>query len=86
MQVWDVGEKPSWQTQNANELFNGMIWNRVPKATHVRLDVLSVGVYEAISYSNNGEKAALDIMELLEVDPGYCMTKSCRSVNMRRKR
>ena len=24
-------------------------------------------------------------MELLKIDQGYCMTRSCRSVNMRRK-
>ena len=46
-----------------------MIWNLVPKATHVGLDVLSVGVYDAISHLDNGEKAALDIMELLKVNP-----------------
>ena len=73
-------------TQNANESFNGMIWNRVPKATHVGLDVLSVGVYDAIAHFNIGEKAALDIMELLKVDPGFHMTKSCRTVNVQRKR
>ena len=61
-----------------------MIWNLVPKTTHVGLDVLSVGVYDAISHFNC-EKAALDIMEILKVDPGYYMKKSCRSVNMRRK-
>ena len=47
--------------------------------------MLSVGVYDGIS-NFNGEKAALDIMELLNVDRGYYMTKSCRSVNMHRKR
>ena len=36
------------KTQTANELFNEMIWNYVPKATHVGLDVLSVGVYHAM--------------------------------------
>ena len=64
------------KTQNVTESFNGMIWNRVSKATHVRLDVLSVGVFNTISHFNNCEKAALIIMELLKVDPGYCMTKS----------
>ena len=62
------------KTQNANESFNGMIWNRVLKATHVGIDVLSVGVYNAIAnaiaiaiaHFNNGEKAALNIMELLK--------------------
>ena len=62
-----------------------MIWNLVPKATHVSLNVLSVGIYDVIAYINNGEKAALDIMELLKIDPGYYMTMCGRSVNMRRK-
>ena len=73
------------KTQTANELFNEMIWNYVPKATHVGLDVLSVGVYHATDHFNNGEKAALDIMELLKIDPGYYMTKCWKSVNMHRK-
>ena len=51
-----------------------MIWKRVPKATHVGLDVLYVGVYDAIAHFNNCEIAALDIMELLKVDPGYLST------------
>ena len=63
-----------------------MIWNRVTKATHVGLDILSVGVYDAMARFNIGEKAALDIMELLKIDPGYYMTKCCRSVNIRLKR
>ena len=46
-----------------------MIWNREPKVTHVELHVLSVGVYDAIAHFNNGEKAALDIMELLSAHP-----------------
>ena len=73
------------KTQTTNELFNEMIWNYVPKATHVGLDVLSVGVYHATDHFNNGEKVALDIMELLKIDPGYYMTKCSRSVNMHRK-
>ena len=40
----------------------------------------------AILYFNNGEKATLDIIGLLKVDPGYYMTKSCRSISMCRKR
>ena len=63
-----------------------MVKNRVPKATHVGLDVLCVGVYEAIVHIYTGEKAVLDIMELLKIYPGYYMTKSCRSDNIRHKR
>ena len=73
------------KTQNANESFNRMIWNRMLKVAHVGLDVLAVSVYDSIAHFNNGEKTVLNIMELLQVDPGYYITKSCRSVNMRRK-
>ena len=44
------------KTQNASKSFNGMIWNRVPKATHVGLDVLSVGVFDAVTHLHNGKK------------------------------
>ena len=74
------------KTQNAKESFNGMVWNRVPRATHIGEHVLSVGVYDTIVHFNNAEKAALDILEFLKVDPGYYVkTSFCRSVNMRRK-
>ena len=55
--------------QNTNESFNEMIWNRVSKATHVGLDVLPVGVYDPITHFNNGQKAALDVMGELKIDP-----------------
>ena len=52
-----------------------MIWNCVSKATHVNLDVLSVGVYDPVACFNIGEKSTLDIMERLKVDQGYYMAK-----------
>lgn len=74
------------KTQNPNESFNGTIWNRVPKANHVGLSTLCFGVYDAIAHFNYGEKAALDTMKLLNVNPGYYMTKSCSKVNKKRIR
>ena len=41
------------KTKNANESFKGIILNRVSKAAHVGLDVLSVGVYDATAHFNN---------------------------------
>ena len=55
------------------------------KATYDGLDVSSVGVYDITAHFKNGEKSALAAMELLKIDPGYHMTKSCRFTNMRRK-
>ena len=67
------------KTQNANESFNGTITNRVPKSTHVGLNVLSSGVYDAIAHFNYGEKAALDIMKLLKINPGVYMINQCHA-------
>ena len=35
------------KTQNHNESFNGMVWNRIPKTTYVGFDQFQVGVYDA---------------------------------------
>ena len=70
------------KAQNMNEPFNGMICNRVPRATHVGLYVLSVGVYDVIAYFNKSEGTALDIVELIKISQSYYMTKYSRSVNM----
>ena len=67
------------KTQNANESFNGTIWNRIPKATHVGLSTLCSWVSDAVSHFKYGQKAALDTIRLLDIDPGICMTKSCGS-------
>ena len=74
------------KTQNANESFNGTIWNRVPKANHVGLNTLCFGVYDAISHFNIGDKANLDTLSLVGVNPGYYTAKSCGSINKTRRR
>ena len=61
------------KTQYAIKSFNGMIWNRVPKSTHVGINILSAGVYDAVAHFNYGGKAALDIMKLLKISPGVYM-------------
>ena len=47
-----------------------MIWNRIPKATHVGINNLSRGVYDAIAYFNYGMKATLDVFKMLNIEPG----------------
>ena len=60
--------------------------------------ILSVGVYDAISHFNYGEKATLDVLKLLNVEPdmfttiicdsepGMFTTIICDTVNRERKR
>ena len=74
------------KTQNANESFNGMIWNRIPKATHVGINNLSLGVYDAIAYFNYVMKATLDVFKMLNIEPGIYTIQICDNLNKERKR
>ena len=54
--------RPIWQsvlhgkTQNQNESFNSMIWERVPKITYVGKDILDFAVYDAAANFNDGRQ------------------------------
>ena len=74
------------KTQNANESFNRMIWDRIPKQTFVSLTQLKIGVYDAVAYFNIGAKASLDIFKELSMEPGFHMTAGCKALNSERKR
>ena len=63
-----------------------MIWNRIPKATHVGINNLSLGVYDAIAYFNYGMKATLDVFKMLNIEPGIYTMQICDNLNKERKR
>ena len=44
------------KTQNANESFNGMVWERIPKTDYVGLNLFCFGVYNAVNHFNIGWK------------------------------
>ena len=74
------------KTQNANESFNRMILDRIPKQTFVLLTQLKIGVYDAVAYFNIGAKASLDIFKELSIEPGFHMIAGCKASNNERKR
>jgi len=45
-----------------------------------------MGVYDAIAHFNYGEKAALDILELINIEPGTYTKSICNTINKERKR
>ena len=51
------------QTQNANESFNNMIWERAPKANYCGLKTLKLSVYDAVASFNYGGMATIDLCE-----------------------
>ena len=63
-----------------------MIWNRIPKATHVGINNLSLGVYDAIAYFNYGMKSTLDVFKMLNIEPGIYTMQICDNLNNERKR
>ena len=48
------------QTQNANESFNNMIWERAPKANYCGLNTSKLSVYNAVASFNYGGMATID--------------------------
>ena len=73
------------RTQNANESFNGMIWNRV-KANHVGLDILSMAVYDAISHFSEGGITAFNIFNKMNMDAGKFTVRGFDLQDIVRKR
>ena len=72
------------RTQNANESFNGKIWERIPKNTFVTLPSLEFGVFDALAHFNIGMKASVLIHEKLHFVPGVYMLKGCKKLNLKR--
>lgn len=64
------------KTQNANESFNGNIWQRVPKTVFVCLKTLRLGVYDSVIQFNDGFEGCLEVFKKLEFkNVGYFTLK-----------
>ena len=72
------------KTQNQNEAFNGMIWNRLPKTTYVGFDQLKLGVFDAVATMNIGYKAVTNLFEKLGLKAGKYTTTGCKKLNLKR--
>ena len=53
------------KTQNANECFNGTIWERISKNAFVTLPYLEFGVYNGVAHCNIRMKASVLIYKKL---------------------
>ncbi|GFT75277.1 uncharacterized protein TNCV_950951 [Trichonephila clavipes] len=58
------------KTQNPNESFHNVVWSRVPKATFVQNEILSLGVYDAVCSFNDGNVSKLKMLQKMGVEPG----------------
>lgn len=74
-------------TQNSNESFHHIIWERCPKEIFVGRVRLEVAVAEATVVYNDGEVTRLGIFDKLGLDVGvHCLQYFSRTDNMRVKR
>ena len=65
------------KTQNQNESFNSMIWDRIPKTRYVSFTQLELGVYDAVANFNIGKKASALIYEKMNLIPGTFTLQGC---------
>ena len=72
------------KTQNQNESFNGVIWQRVPKDVRVNKVTFEFGVYDAVSHFNNGYIATLKTNKEIGLYSGYYITLACNAGNKTR--
>ena len=63
------------KTQNQNESFNSLIWERLPKSKYVSLTQLRFGTYDAVAHFNIGMRSSIMIYGQLEMKPGRYMVK-----------
>ena len=72
------------KTQNQNESFNNLIWERVPKTNFVGFVPLETAVYDAVAHFNIGNLATLKVFEFLGIEPGTYTKLGCSNLNQDR--
>ena len=58
------------QTQNVNEAFNQILWNKCPKNIYVGKDTLELGVSSAVLQFNDGASGFSTVLSLLGIPEG----------------
>eukprot|EP00112_Aurelia_sp_Birch-Aquarium-sp1_P014509 Seg314.3 transcript_id=Seg314.3/GoldUCD/mRNA.D3Y31 product="hypothetical protein" protein_id=Seg314.3/GoldUCD/D3Y31 len=71
-------------TQNQNEAFNALIWQRAPKETHASLPTVEIATYLAIGIFNDGANTIMDVLEKLGLEPGLHCKAACEKIDRKR--
>eukprot|EP00112_Aurelia_sp_Birch-Aquarium-sp1_P008149 Seg1894.4 transcript_id=Seg1894.4/GoldUCD/mRNA.D3Y31 product="hypothetical protein" protein_id=Seg1894.4/GoldUCD/D3Y31 len=71
-------------TQNQNESFNGLIWQRAPKITHSGLPTVELATYLAVGIFNDGAGSLLGVLEGLGIQPGVHCVNACKKLDRER--
>ena len=73
------------KTQNQNESFNSLIWERAPKSLYLSIDKIRFAVYDAVAVFNDGRQGSLNVLRNVGINPGYYTTETCCLLNMKRR-
>ena len=71
-------------TQNQNEAFNALIWQRASKQTHSNLSTVELATYLAVGCFNDGAKTIVNVLEGLGIKAGIHTKKACRKQDFTR--
>ena len=71
------------KTQNANESFNGTLWEHIPKKPFAILSNLGCSACDAVAHFN-GTKVSVLNFEKPNFAPGVYMLKDCGKRNLKR--
>lgn len=69
------------KTQNVNECFNHVIWERLPKTVFVGFKTMRLGVLDAVICFNDGAVSRCEVLELLGVTPGFNMRQALTAID-----
>ncbi|GFV15802.1 uncharacterized protein TNCV_987851 [Trichonephila clavipes] len=72
------------KTQNANEAFNGCLWNVVPKEIFVELQTFSLGSHIAVINFNKGFTGLLSVLEALDIKIGSYTIRGYAAIDQTR--
>ena len=72
--------------RNQNESFNSLIPDRASKYRYYAFDKLEFAVYDAVGNFNDGRQPCLNILNEVNVIPGFFTTHACISLNVKRIR
>ena len=71
-------------TQNQNEAFNALIWQRATKQTHSSLPTVELAAYLAVGHYNDGAQMLVDTIEELGIEPGAHCEAAARKLDKER--
>ena len=69
------------KTQNHNESFNALIWERAPKNVYLSLEKLRFAVYDAVAVFSDGRQGSLNVLKAVGLKPAYNTTELCCMLN-----